>query len=243
MANITGSRDITRNGDGLTLGQAALMAGFGYVLTTPVFFIEFFINPKLVIRGHIEQSVANIGSHHGLFLATVFGYLINFLGDIIAALGLFILLAPVNRAASLLAAWLRLVYTTVAIVGLFNLVTVYRMITTPDYLNSFGTAQFNAQIDLLLHSFRYIWTMGLVIFALHLLLIAVLLYRSGYVPKILGIIIAADALCLLAIELRPYFWPTANLGWIFIGTFGELIFMLWLLIMGWRISDAKALAI
>ena len=230
------------NPEGLTLRQAALLAGFGYLLTTPVFFIEFFVNPELIVRGQIAQTVANIGSHHGLFLATVFGYLTNFIGDIIAALGLFILLAPVNRGISLLAAWLRLVYTTVAIVGLFNLVTVYRMVTTPDYLNSFGTAEFHAQIDLLLHSFRYIWTMGLVIFALHLFLIAVLLYRSGYVPKILGIVIAVDAFCLMTIELQPYFWPTANLGWIFIGTFGELLFMLWLLIMGWRIGDPEVLA-
>jgi hypothetical protein len=227
--------------EGLTLRQAALLAGFGYILTTPVFFIEFFVYPKLVIRGHIEQTVANIGSHHGAFLAAIFGYLINFIGDIIAALGLFILLAPVNRAVSMLAAWFRLIYTTVALVGLFNLVTVYRMITTPDYLNTFGPAQFQAQVDLLLHSFRYIWTMGLVIFALHLLIIAALLYRSVYVPKILGLIIAIDALCLMTIELRPYFWPAANLGWIFIGTFGELIFMLWLLIMGWRIQEPTAL--
>jgi hypothetical protein len=227
--------------EGLTLRRAALLAGFGYLLTTPVFFVEFFINPKLVIRGHIEQTAANIGSHHGLFLAAIFGYLINFIGDIIAALGLFILLAPVNRAVSLLAAWFRLIYTAVALVGLFNLVTVYRMLTTPDYLNNFGSAQFYAQIDLLLHSFRYVWTMGLVIFALHLILIAALVYRSGYMPKILGLIIAIDALCLLAIELRPYFWPTANLGWVFIGTFGEIIFMLWLLIMGWRIREPAAL--
>jgi len=84
--------------------------------------------------------------------------------------------------------------------------------------------------------------MGLVIFALHLFLIAVLLYRSGYVPKILGLVIAVDAFCLMTIELQPYFWPTANLGWIFIGTFGELLFMLWLLIMGWKIGDPEVLA-
>jgi hypothetical protein len=66
--------------------------------------------------------------------------------------------------------------------------------------------------------------MGLVIFALYLLLVAALLYRSGYLPKILGLILAIDALCLMGIELRPYFWPTANIGWIFIATFGENCF-------------------
>src|SRR5215470_10210525 len=107
-----------RNQEGLSLRQAALLAGFGYLLTTPVFFIEFFINPALIIPGQIAQTVTNIGSHRGLFLAAVFGYFINFVGDILAALGLFILLAPVNRAASLLAAWFRLIYTTLALVGM-----------------------------------------------------------------------------------------------------------------------------
>jgi len=231
------NHEIMMNKEGLTLRQAALLAGFGYLLTTPVFFIEFFIYPKLVIRGQIEQTVANIGSHHSLFLAAIFGYLVNFIGDVVAALGLYILLAPVNRAVSLLAAWLRLIYTTVALVGLLNLVTGYRMIITPEYMKSFGSAQFYAQINLLLHSFRYFWTMGLVIFALHLLVVAALLYRSGYLPKILGVILAIDALCLMAIELRPYFWPAANIGWIFIGTFGEIVFMVWLLIMGRRIAE------
>jgi hypothetical protein len=228
--------------EGLTLRQAALIAGFGYVLTLPVSLIEFSIYPKLVIHGQIEQTVTNVGSHHGLVLTAIFGYLINFIGDILAALGLYILLAPVNRAVSLLGAWLRLIYTAVAIVGVFNLVTAYRMVTTPEYLNMFGSGQFHAQIDLLLHSFRYYWSMGLVIFALHLLVVAALLYRSGYLPKILGIILAIDGLCLMAIELRPYFWPAANLGWIFIGTFGEIIFMLWLLIAGWKIQEPTVAA-
>src|SRR5438552_18068756 len=111
------------NREGLTLRQAALLAGFGYLLTTPVFFIEFFIYPQLVIRGHIEQTVANIGSHHGLFLAAIFGYLINFIGDIIAAVGLFILLAPVYRAVSLLSSRRGWLYTRVALVGVCTLAT------------------------------------------------------------------------------------------------------------------------
>ena len=215
--------------DGLTLRNAALIAGFGYVLTLPVSIVEFRIYPRLVIRGEIEQTVANIGAHHGLFVTALFCYLVNYVGDIIAALGLFVLLAPVNRAVSLLAAWFRLIYTAVALVATFKLATVYRMIITPDYAKNFGPAQFNAQVDLLLHSFRYEWTMGLIIFALHLLIVAALFYWSRYLPKILGIILAIDAVCLLVIQMRPYFWPRANLGWIFIGTFGEIVFMLWLL--------------
>ena len=230
------------NKEGLTLRQAALLAGFGYVLTLPVAVVEFLINPQLIIRGQIEQTVTNIASHQSLYLIAVFGYFINFIGDILTALGLYILLAPVNRAVSLLAAWLRLIYTTVSLVGLFNLVTVYWMVTRPEYLNTFGSTQFYAQVDLLLHSFRYDWTTGLIIFAVHLFFIAGLIFPSRYIPKLLGVILAVNALCLMVIELQPYLWPTASLDWIFIGTFGEIIFMLWLLTMGWRIQEPIALA-
>jgi hypothetical protein len=58
--------------EGLTLRQAALIVGFTYLLSH-VGYAEFSIYPKLVIAGNISQTVANISSHHGLFLA---GYLL-----------------------------------------------------------------------------------------------------------------------------------------------------------------------
>ncbi len=100
--------------EGVTLRQAALIVGFAYLLN-PVSYAEFTIYPKLVIPGHIEQTVANIGAHHGLFLTAFFCYLINFIEDIIIAWGLYILLAPVNRALALLAAWFQLIYAAIAI--------------------------------------------------------------------------------------------------------------------------------
>jgi hypothetical protein len=150
-----------------------------------VSYAEFTIYPKLVIPGHIDQTVANILAHQGLFVAAIFCYLINFIGDIVIAWALYFLLLPVNRAVSLLAAWFRLIYTAVALVATFNLVTVYRMLTTPEYLRLFGTAQLHAEVALLLHWFRYGWGFSVVIFGIHLTILGALIYRSGYIPKIL----------------------------------------------------------
>ena len=47
--------------EGLTLRQAALIAGFAYLLS-PVTTAEFSIMPKLVIPGNIEQTVENLSS-------------------------------------------------------------------------------------------------------------------------------------------------------------------------------------
>lgn len=226
------------NGEGLTLRQAALIAGFGYLLN-PVSYAEFTIYPKLVVPGHIEQSVANIVSHQGLFLAAFFCYLINFVGDIVIAWALYFLLLPVNKAISLLAALFQLIYTAVALAAAFNVLVVYRMLTTPEYQTLFGPGPLHAQVALLLHTFRYEWSMSLVIFALHLLLVGGLIYRSGYLPKWLGVILVINGLGWLIDSLQPYLFPNANLGFIFITFFGELIFMLWLLIMGWRLAPRK----
>src|SRR4051812_46081031 len=91
-------------GAGLTLRQAALIAGFGY-LSMPVAFAEFYVYPTLVIPDNIEQTVQNIGPHGGLFAAAIVCYLITFISDVVIAWALYFLLVPVNRPVSLLAAW------------------------------------------------------------------------------------------------------------------------------------------
>jgi hypothetical protein len=224
------------NHAGLTLRQAALIAGLGYLLS-PVGYAEFTLYPKLVIAGHIDQTVANISAHHGTFLAMFFCYFINFIEDIVIAWALYVLLAPVNRAVSLLAALFRLVYAGVAIVATFNLVIVYRLLTTPEYGQLFGAAPLAAQVALFLHSFRYEYSMGLTIFALHLILIGALIYRSRYIPKWLGVILIIDGLGWIVTPLQPYLWPRTNLDWVVVTALAEVIFMLWLLIWGWRIKE------
>ncbi|MGC1380803.1 MAG: DUF4386 domain-containing protein [Candidatus Baltobacteraceae bacterium] len=224
--------------EGLTLRQAAVIAGFAYLLN-PVPYAEFSIYSRLVVPGHVDHSVANIAAHPGLFVAAIFCYLINFIGDVVIAWALYFLLAPVNRALSLLAALFRLVYTAIALVGTFDLVTVYRMVTTPEFAALFGSRQFYAQVDLLLHQFRYDWNLSLALFGVHLVIVGWLVFRSSYIPKILGIIVAIVGLSWVINGVQPYLWPKADLGFIFVLAFGELIFALWLLIMGWRIKEPE----
>jgi Domain of unknown function (DUF4386) len=102
------SAAISANHDGMTLRQAALVAGFTYLLN-PVTYAEY-VYPKLVISGDAEQTVQNISSHEGAFLAAIFCYFISFIGDVVIAWSLYVLLARVNRSLSLLAALFQLVY-------------------------------------------------------------------------------------------------------------------------------------
>ena len=62
--------------DGLTLRQAALIASFAYLLM-PLTVAEFYINPKLLIAGNIDQTAQNIIAHGKLFSAAILCYLIT----------------------------------------------------------------------------------------------------------------------------------------------------------------------
>lgn len=85
---------------GLTLRQAALITGITYLLN-PVTFAEGYAMPRLMVAD-ASQTVINIVAHPHLFLSSVLSYFFSLLGDIVCAWTLYVLLAPVNRALSLL---------------------------------------------------------------------------------------------------------------------------------------------
>ncbi len=225
---------------GLSLRSAAIIAGLGYLLD-PVVFAEYNIYPKLVVPGNVEQTVSNVLAHQHLFVIAISCYCINFLEDILIAWALYFLLAPADKALSLLTALLRLIYATIGLVSAVYLLTAYRLLVVPEYARVFGASQLHAQVDLALHAFRYGWNFGLIVFGVHLVLLGVLIVRSRYVPWIIGVVLVIDGLGWITTELQPYLYPNVNVDGLFVTFFGELIFMLWLLIFGWRLKEPAEL--
>lgn len=216
-----------------TLRQAARVAAFGLLVMSVAAPVAFFgIFPNLVVSGDIEATIRNIGAREGLFLLGCFCYLVTLLCDLLVTWALYILLAPVHRSLSHLTAWFRLVYAVIALVALTNLFTVFRLLQGPDALP--------AQIELLLKSFDYGWDVGMVFFGIHLGLLGHLVYRSRYIPRILGVLLAAGGAGYLVDFTRPYLYPDADLGYIVILFFGELVFMAWLLVRGGRLPERAA---
>lgn len=228
------------HGEGISLRQAALIAGLGYLIN-PVAYAQYSLLPRLLVDGNAEQTAQNIAAHGGVFVGVIACFLINFVGDVVISWALYLLLAPVNRALSLLAALFRLMYTAVALAAAMNLVNVYRMLHAPEYPKLFGASALQAQVHFLLDSFQWDWSMSLVIFGIHLVLIGVLIFRSGYIPRLIGILLVINGLGWMIDRLRLYLFPDAPLGFLFVTFFGELVLMLWLLIFGWRLKEPERL--
>lgn len=222
---------------GLTLRQAAVTAGIAYLLM-PVAFAEFYVFPKLVVPQNVDLTIRNITAHQQLFFVGVLCHFMTLILDVIIAWSLYVLLAPVNQALSLLAGWFRLLYATFYLAGLQAFLTVLYLIRTPYNRTLFGDQQLHAQVQLLIGSFRH--SINLAVFGLDLLLLGYLVYKSGYIPRVLGVVLAVVGASWVLYTLVPYLFPDARLDFILPVTFGELLFPLWLVTRGWKISDPQA---
>ena len=89
----------------------------------------------------------------------------------------------------------------------------------------------------MLRSFRYDWSIGLLIFGIHLILLGYLIYRSGYIPQILGALLVLDVMSWVVSSLQPYLYTNLDLGFFFPISFLELLLPVWLLIRGWKIRE------
>ncbi len=228
------------NTNKLSLRRAALLAGLGLlimVIAAP--FAELYVYPKLMVKGNTVETVKNIIEFKTLFVAAIFCYLVTYICDILVAWALYILLKPVNESLSLLTAWFRLVYTVIAIVALLNLVSVFRLLNSADYLTLFEPKQLQAQVMLYLKTFRYGFHFGLIFFAIHLGLLGYLVIRSTYIPKVMGFLLIISGIGYLLTTVQPYLFQNINIDFAVYTFYGELIFMLWLLIRGSRLKDAN----
>ena len=222
---------------GLSLRRAAVITGLAYLLN-PVSFAQFYAMPRLAASSGL-QTVANITAHPHLFAATVLCYFFSFFFDVVTAWALYVLLAPVNRALSLLASWLQLIYAAMSLGAVSNLGLLYRVVALPQYRRGVPFGALSGQAALLIDAFRSGWGLALILFALHLIVLGYLVARSSYLPRWLGWLLIADGLAWLVNQLGVYLYPNASLSFLDALFAVELIFMVWLLGWGWRIKDPE----
>jgi len=208
---------------GISLMAMAALAGFG----------NFVAVEGLVTPGDAAGTASDILAAEGTFRLGVLALYAVVVLDVVIAWALMRVFEPVSRSLSRLAAWLRLAYSAVFMVAISQLAGI------PDLLNggssSFTPEQVEAQALLKVDAFNDIWFAGLILFAAHLVLIGYLAFRSGYVPKVLGVLLviaglgyAFDSIGTVLAES-----PLEVSGVTFVG---EFLLGVWLLVRGRRVT-------
>jgi Domain of unknown function (DUF4386) len=232
----TANNYMTTATSNITLRKAALLAGIGYILMIGSPIAES-IYHNLVDLNNAKETVNNIAANTKLVRYGILLYLINFIGDILAAWALYILLKPANKNLSLLVAWLRIIYSVMSLVAVMNLLTVLQLTSHYNYLQVLTSEQLKAQVMIALRSFRDDWSFSFIFFGIYLILLGYLAFISKYVSKIVGVCLMIAGAGWLTDSLQPLLFPDVNLSIGMITGFGELIFMFWLFIKGVRLKE------
>ena len=195
--------------------------------------------PRLVVSDPV-QTLANLQAHPHLFGAAVLAYFGQLFGDVVMAWGLFVLLAPVNRALSLLASWLQLTYAAMALAAVINLALAYRLLFVPECAGLLPPGALAVQVRMLIGGYRAGWSLSLVLFGWHLVVVGFLFTRSTYLPRWLGWILIVDGLAWVIDRLTEYVAPFESFGFPSIFFVGEVLLMVWLLGWGSRLAEPEA---
>ena len=208
---------------GLSLMAMSVLAGFG----------NFVAVEGLVTPGDAGSTASDIMAAEGTFRLGVLALYLVVVLDVVIAWALMRVFDPVSRSLSRLAGWFRLAYSAVFMVAISQLAGI------PDLLgggtSAFTPEQIQAQALLKVDAFNDIWFAGLILFAAHLVLIGYLAFRSGYVPKILGILLVIAGLG-YAFDSVGTMLSESPLEVSVVTFIGELLLGVWLLIRGRRMT-------
>jgi hypothetical protein len=193
-------------------------------------FGKFVALDGLVTEGNAAQTAQDILASEGLFRLGIASLILVIALDVVVACALFRVFSPVNKGLSIIAAAMRLVYAGVFMVAIAQLPGVLGLLTDEGNRAVFSAEQLNAQASLGLAAFTDIWYVSQLLFGVHLFVEGYLAYRSGYIPRVLAVLLAIAGLGYAADSLGA---TLSSGSWTAISSFtflGEFLLSLWLLI-------------
>ncbi len=222
------------------LRKSAVIAGVSLlIMTIAAFFSYGYVHSSLIIGGNSVATLNKIQGSTGLFNAEILGWLIILITDILVSWAFYIYLKPIHQGYSLLAAWLRLIYTAVLAIAVSNLIQVNSLVNHSGELFSRSINTLASQVMLSVITFESVWSLGLIVFGLHLLVVGLVVLKTRTIPKPIGIMLFMAGVSYMLIHLLHGFFPmlenmTSTLEMILSIPMivGELGFGIWLLIKG-----------
>jgi hypothetical protein len=206
-------------------------------------FGEAYVPSRLVVSADATATAENIRALDSLLRMGFAGYLVEAVCDITLALILYVLLRPVHRDLALLAAFFGLVGTAVFAVAELFYFAASHILGGAGYLRSFSPDQLNTLALLSLKLFGYGGGLFTVFYGLAWVLRGYLIFRSGYLPKALGILLTLGGLGFVtrnfALVLAPAY---ASGSLLLLMVPGGLALTVWLLVWGVDVPKWEAKA-
>ena len=205
-------------------------------------FGEAYAPSKLIAAHDAAATMANIKNFDFLYRLGFAAFLIESLCDITLVAIFYMLLRPVNKTLSLLAAFFGLVGTALfAFAELFYFAPLLIIGGATDYLGTFLPDQLNSLVLLSMKFYGFAGMIFTAYYGMSWIVRACLIYRSGYLPKFLGVLMAVGGIGFVlrnfAMILAPAYASDVFLMLMFPG---GLIMTIWLLVKGVDVAKWNA---
>ena len=204
-------------------------------------FAEIFFREKLFVSNDIAATTSNI-------LSNVFSYRIGIVSDLLMSLSylltaliLYKLLSSVNMN---MAAAMVIFATAGSVLLMFNILNEFAplyILNGNDYLSTFNSSQRQSLAMLFYNLYQHGYMIGQIFFALWVLPLGILIYKSRFIPKVFGILFVIETIFGLMAVIVHFLVQNGTIETILLvpGTIAEFSFMFWLLIRG--INESKLL--
>jgi hypothetical protein len=216
--------------------QLARTAGALYLVNIVLGAFAIGVVPTILIVPDAAATAHNIQSHELLYRLSLAAHVIVTLTNIPMALIFYDLLKVVNRRIALLDVFFILVATAVEAAGVLNDFTSALLLGSRHYTGALPPAQLHALAYLTGDLSTIDYSIYGVFYGFDILCVAYLVYRSTFLPRIIGVLLAIDTLAYLVGGFTDFLAPgvAARLvPWIGLPTiFGEGSLCLWLLVAG-----------
>lgn len=229
-----------------TNAKLARTAGLLYLIVVVAgIFSLAYVPSHTVVPGDAAATWAKIASSETLFRLGIVASCVCYVAFLLLPLALHRLLSPVSRNAAALMVAFAVVSVPISFANLSHKFEVLTLLGGADYLRAFGAEQLQAQAMLSLDAYNKGILVSKIFWGLWLLPFGYLVFKSGILPRMLGILLMAGCfgylIDFLGRALFPGYPETAIARFVILpATLGEIGTCLWLLVMGARESKRVA---
>jgi len=193
---------------------------------------ELFIRPGMMAPGDVAATVKNIAASETLFRLSLVSDLIRQVLLMVLPLILYRLLKPVDKSIASQMVIFALVSAPISMLNELNHFAVLLLSSNIGYKTALNPDQLNALAKFFL-DLRDYGTYIPQLLSVWVLLLGYLVFKSGFLPRVFGILLMLGGLCYMAGAVLFFLFP--NFDGMILGLFAfvvEALFYLWLLIKG-----------
>lgn len=225
-----------------SINRTARVAGFLYLLVVPLgVFSIIYVPSRLIVPGDAATTANNIMASEWLFRLGIVSNLLASVIMLLVVLALYKLLSSVNKSIAWLMVIFVLVAVPIAMLSELTYLAALQLMGGANYLALYTREQLQALAFLFLRLHGLGVAIAFIFWGLWLAPLGYLVFRSGFLPRILGVFLMIACLGYLIDSFATFLGYSTDIG-MFTG-WGELLFLLWLLIKGVDVEKWKKRAL